>query len=445
MKRIHLIITIFFLSIVSVWAQPIKVEVTQIDGQWTLMRDGEPYYINGAGGKGDLDVLAGAGGNSVRIWSADDAQEILDAAHERGLTVMFGLWAQHERHGFDYNNEAAVQDQLEYFTEVVRKYKDHPALLLWTVGNEVDLFYTNFAVWDAVQDIAEMIHREDPNHPVATVTAGLHRQEIELIMEKCPDIDIYGVNTYQSTCSIAENLREYGWTGPYIISEWGPDGHWEVPKTEWQAPIEQSSHEKALKYQERYQCIKNDSEMCIGSYVFLWGQKQETTSTWYGLFTADGEYTEVIDYVSHSWTGEWPENRAPSLDSVLVNGMRKGEDIYLTSDEKYKATVFASDDNTTRLNYQWQIFPESDDIKAGGDVESEPVPELGLIKRQRRNQITFRAPKEEGAYRLFITVTDNAKKVAYANVPFYVNPRSDSSEQSRAIMLKTRELQIDNE
>ncbi|MFO7864865.1 MAG: glycoside hydrolase family 2 TIM barrel-domain containing protein [Salinivirgaceae bacterium] len=437
-----LIISLLIISSLGLFAQPVKVEVKQVDGKWTLLRGGEPYYINGAGGKGNLKTLARVGGNSIRIWSADEAKEVLDEAHANGLTVMFGLWVQHERHGFDYNNKEAVKGQLEYFTEVVKKYKDHPALLLWTVGNEVDLFYTNFKVWDAVQDIAKMIKEIDPNHPISTVTAGLHEREVKMIKEKCPDIDIYGINTYSEACSIADNIRNWGWEKSYIISEWGPDGHWEVPKTKWNVPIEQTSHEKAIKYQERYRCIKDDAEMCIGSYVFLWGQKQETTATWYGLFTNKGEYTEVIDYVSHGWTGKWPENRAPSLDSIKVNDKKKDDDIYLIADEKYTATVFASDDHSD-LNYQWEIFPESDDVKAGGDFENALDPVRGTIKRTKANLAHFRAPKKEGAYRIFVTVADKQGKVAYANVPFYVNPRGDEMPQSRPVMLKKRELNID--
>lgn len=112
------------------------------------------------------------------------------------MTVMLGLWVQHERHGFDYDNESKVKAQLDYFTEVVKTYKDHPALLLWGVGNEVDLFYSNTKVWNAIEDIAAMIHQIDPNHPTSTVTAGLDPAEVRLIMANAPSIDIYGINTY---------------------------------------------------------------------------------------------------------------------------------------------------------------------------------------------------------------------------------------------------------
>jgi hypothetical protein len=31
------------------------------------------------------------------------------------------------------------------------------------------------------------------------------------------------------------------WQKPYVITEWGTDGYWETPKTEWKAPYEKAS------------------------------------------------------------------------------------------------------------------------------------------------------------------------------------------------------------
>ena len=230
MKKIKLIRGIVTLALLFTcmpgFGQAIKVEVKQVDGNWQLFRGGEPYYIKGAGGLGYMEEVVERGGNSIRTWSVDDAQETLDKAHELGLTVMMGLWVQHERHGYDYDNEAANKAQLEYFTRMVKKYKDHPALLMWSIGNEVDLFYSNTKVWNVVQEIAAMIHEVDPNHPTNTVTAGLDEKEVALIMENAPDIDIYAINTYGEVGIIRDKIRASGWTGPYIIAEWGPNGHW---------------------------------------------------------------------------------------------------------------------------------------------------------------------------------------------------------------------------
>lgn len=419
-------------------AQVIPVKVEQNESGYYLTRGGEPYYVNGAGGSTYLDEVLEAGGNSIRTWAANEAGSILDEAHAKGLSVMFGLWVGHERHGFDYNDEEAVAKQLERFTNIVKKYKDHPAILLWGIGNEVDLFYSNTKVWDAIQDIAKMVHEIDPNHPTTTVTAGLDKKEVELILEKVPDLDIYSVNTYGEIADVPDNLPKYGWKGPWMITEWGPTGHWEVQKTTWGVPLEQSSKEKADIYTERYtKYIKNYKGMCIGSYVFLWGQKQETTSTWYGIFTKDGERTETYDAVYNVWRGKEPEIKSPRLDSVKLDNKQAKESIYLKATEKYSAEAFVEDfDNKTE--FDWAVVPESTDIQAGGDTEDAPEALYALVKKQVDNKATIQAPKKEGAYRLFLYAKNEEKKVAYANIPFYVVPNPDAT--AGAVQLKKRTL-----
>lgn len=414
----------------------IPVELQQgEDGSWTLLRGGEPYYIRGVGGVTYLDEAVAAGANSIRTWGAGEAIGILDAAHERGLSVVFGLWAGQERQGFDYNDGRAVAAQLAQFREVVREYKDHPAILMWGLGNENDLFYTDFKVWDALNDIAEMIHEEDPNHPVMHVTAGLDVAEVQLIMERAPAIDVYGINTYGELVGGTSDLRSYGyegpsvgvqlrragWDGPYVIAEWGPDGHWEVPKTAWGVPIEQTSHEKAQMYRIRYERgIAADPVSCIGSYAFLWGDKQETTPTWYGIFTPGGYETEVLDELQYLWTGAYPENRAPSLTAYTANGQDRYASVFVDprSQVAFEATV--TDPDGDALRYEWELLPESTDIRAGGDAETRPDAVRLDVVRRDGGALTIRAPRLEGPYRMFVYAYDGNGNVATANLPFHV-------------------------
>jgi len=441
LNRYFLLLT-FLLLVCSIQAQVVKVEITQsTSGTWQLMRGGKPYYIRGAGGDTHLDKLVSMGGNSIRTWSTDNAKEILDAAQAKGLTVMMGLWVQHERHGFDYNDQEKIAAQLEGFRKVVTDLKDHPALLLWGVGNEVDLDYKNTNVWDAINQIAQMIHQVDPNHPTCTVTAGLDKEEVRLINEKAPAIDIYGINTYGDLGNVKAGIRAAGWKGPYIISEWGPNGHWEVSKTKWGAPVEQSSSEKAKSYAERYTSyIAGDAEKCIGSYVFLWGQKQETTSTWYGLFSEKGESCEALDKLETIWTGKKPINQAPILDSVIVDKHIKGENILISAEAPFDVFAKAADPDGDDIRFLWQIIPESTDIRSGGDAESAPKALSGLMIRKKGNTAKLRAPQKEGAYRLFLTLTDGNGHYGYSNIPFYVIPRDADAKPAKAVSFKRMTL-----
>jgi beta-galactosidase/beta-glucuronidase len=99
------------------------------------------------------------------------AKRCWDEAHQYGLKVMMGIDIARERHGFDYNDPVAVQKQLEDVQTAGIALKDHPALIIWGIGNELNLLATNPKVWDAVNDISKMIHEIDPNHLTTTSLA----------------------------------------------------------------------------------------------------------------------------------------------------------------------------------------------------------------------------------------------------------------------------------
>lgn len=432
----------------SLLAQPAKVSIARDNGKWQLLKNGQPYYIKGAGGTVQLDLLVDCGGNTIRTWGIDDAQQILDEAHKKGLMVMLGMWVQHERHGFDYDNNLAVQKQIQHFKSVVDRYKNHPALLMWGIGNEVDLFYSNTKVWYSIQAIAKYIHETDPNHPTCTVTAGLDSLEVQHIREKAPDIDIYGVNTYGDIAGVPKNIGRFGWTGPYMITEWGPNGHWESPVTPWNAAIEQTSREKADVYWERYvKYIEADSQFCIGSYVFLWGQKQEYTLTWYGLFTKDNKQTEAVDNLYKLWTGKWPQTPTPSVNGLLINTKSARDSIRIAAGSLNKAVVdpallrASAEDSKNPRSYQidWKLLAESDDKKAGGDMENEATEITGITKKAKDFELQFKAPRQPGAYRLFVTI-HHKNKVAYANVPFMVKDAA-AEDGSKVLRFKKFDMQ----
>jgi Glycosyl hydrolases family 2, TIM barrel domain len=419
-----------------------KIEKTSTGFQ--LLRNGKPYYVKGVGGQVNFDDMVKIGANSFRTWGIDDAKKVLDEAQQRGLTVMLGFWLQHERHGFDYSDAAKVKVQLDHFKRMVDQFKDHPALLFWGIGNELDLEYTNPACWDAVQDIAKYIHKTDPNHPTSTVTAGLDSLEVAHILKKCPDIDIYCVNTYGDIGNVPNSIGRFGWKGPYMITEWGPNGHWESPKTVWGVSIEQSSSEKREVYESRFKdYILPNKDYCLGSYAFLWGAKQEYTETWYGLFSKENLATEPVDALEKAFLNTEIKFPTPTIKEFSINNKVAKDNIIIKADEKNEAmisAVIASSQNGSNAKYRWRIMQESTDKKNGGDKEDEATEIGGLIKKgSKGNQIVFYAPKAPGQYRLFVSVTHN-NKVAYSNIPFKVIAREANDPQVKFAQFKFTDM-----
>ncbi len=413
---------------------PAKVAIVEEDGAYGLTVNGTPYYIHGAGLEfGDIEQLAAAGANSFRTWRTDNGRstgmEVLDKAQENGLMVTMGIEIAREREGtgvgyfgFDYDDEAAIAEQVERVREEVMLYKDHPALLIWSIGNELNLGATNPKVWNAVNEISEMIHEIDPNHLTTTTLAGINKELADDIKERAPDLDLLSIQMYADIVNLPKYMDEIGWTGPYMITEWGATGHWEVGTTSWDAPIENHSSEKADLYQQRYEiAVAGEVGHCVGSYVFLWGQKQERTPTWYGMFAPTGESTEAVDVMHHIWTGTWPDNRTPRLESFQLDGKNKEDGVKLQPGQTYEAIVSSTDPDGDYLRYQWEIRYESEAVSEGGDEEE--VPELleELIAPSDGAEATVTAPSQSGAYRLFVYVYDGQGHAAHANIPFYVN------------------------
>lgn len=406
---------------------PAKVEVRHTADRYQLFVNGTPFHVRGAGLEfGNQEKLAAHGANSFRTWRTENGQQsgrqVLDRALKNGLFVTMGLDVARERHGFDYNDPATVARQLAEIRAQVLKYKDHPALLIWGIGNELNLNSKNPKVWDAVNEIARMIHEVDPNHPAMTMLAGIGRDTVEAIKTRAPALDLLGIQMYADIVNLPRYLKETGWTGPYLVTEWGATGHWEVGKTEWGAPIENDSTTKADLYLKRYQtAIASDTTQCLGSYVFLWGQKQERTPTWYGMFLPSGEETATVDTMHFIWNQAWPANRSPRLDGTWLDGKTATQNIRLKPGQRYPIKTQASDPDGDALAYRWEVMEESTDLKSGGDFETTPKTLPGLIESSARSEGSLKAPERPGAYRLFLYVLDGHGHAAHVNLPFHVD------------------------
>lgn len=396
---------------------PVRVELVQREGRWRLLRGGAPYVIKGAGGSTRLDLLAASGGNSIRTWGADDIGPLLDTADSLGLTVTIGFWMGQEQQGFDYSDPQQVARQVEQARQAILRWKDHPALLAWGLGNEMEGFKDggNPAIWAAVDSLAALAHRLDPDHPTMTVMAELGGKRVESVHRYCPHVDIVGINSYGGASSIPERYRAAGGTRPYVVCEYGAPGTWEIGRNAWGAAEEWTSTEKAGFYRRTFDALTADSGLCLGSYAFLWGWKPEATPTWYGILLPDGSRLAAADALAEAWSGRAPANRCPVIERLSLDG--PGE---VAPGARVRAGLKASDPEGDALAATWVLMRDASQYETGG-VDQAALPSFPrAIERADASGAQLRMPTGGGRYRLFVYLRDGQGGAATANVPLLV-------------------------
>ncbi len=400
-------------------AQAVPVELRESEQGWQLYRGGEPYFIHGAGGDHSLEALRAAGGNSVRTWDAgDQTKDVLDRAQALGLTVTLGIWLGHERHGFDYSDEAQVESQFQRAREIVMRYRNHPALLLWGIGNEMEGFEDgdNPAIWAAVNSIAAMVKELDPLHPTMTVTTFVHGERIDYVHRKLPSIDIHGVNAYGGAGVVPSLLRDGNATKPFVLTEFGPVGPWETGMTPWEAPLEATSSEKADFYRQSYeQAILASPGQALGAYAFLWGNKVESTTTWFGMWLEDGKRLEAVDTMSELWTGQPAARPVPTVDPLIAEQGSTGE-----PGQTLRFAATGQGDDRDGLQALWELKADSLETATGGDFRADMPVIDNAIANPSLTAADVRLPGAPGPYRLYYTLWDEHGGAATANLPLLV-------------------------
>lgn len=438
MKKLILMLTMLVIA-GSAIAQAVKTTLVESAGVYTLHRGGVPYYIKGAAANNFHVQVAAYGGNTIRTYSINDSTgRWLDSADEHGITVCLGLGVK-KLQEMNYADTAAVRVQLENMRNQVLAFKDHSAVLMWAIGNETDANYYpldtayNIAYWDALNDIAEMIHDTDTNHLTTCVLVNSDLKKMQLLKERFTALDILSINSYAPNIpGVLGNLQTAGWTKPYMITEFGPRGTWQMnpePKRKmpWGALVEQTSTEKALVYRQAYldHIAANASNNCLGGFVFVWGyQSSGDVVTWYGMYNRLGEAFGATEEMQYTWTGLYPSNRAPVIrtrDSMLFNGKRAEDTVIVEANSLNTGWVHASDPDNDSLRYEWLIIPENS-IMAGGDATASLPALPGLIVSQDADSARFTAPAAAGNYRLYVYVHDYRGKIANACIPFKVTP-----------------------
>ena len=116
-------------------------------------------------------------------------------------------------------------------------------------------------------------------------------------------------------------LPAAGGIKPYLVTEFGPPGTWEVGTTSFGAAPELTSTQKAAFYRDRvYPGCLEARGLCLGGLAFTWGFKMEATSTWYGMFLPGGDKLAAVDAMTEAWSGRPPANLCPEIRTFALRG-----------------------------------------------------------------------------------------------------------------------------
>jgi hypothetical protein len=218
-----------------------------------LLVNGEPFVVEGVGyspisiGENwqgawrdradrylvDFPLMAAGGANAVRLYAPIMSKNMLDEAWANGLFVI---------PTFNVNTVQLTcaggrAFEIDRFLEVVNKWKDHPAILFWLVGNETnanlgaaDLCTDFFPQLDAFAAAAHAA--EGANyHPVGTAM-----NDGSLLADICdpgcstdlelPNVDLWAAQLYRG-CDFGGAFVDYGakpnCNRPFIVTESGLD------------------------------------------------------------------------------------------------------------------------------------------------------------------------------------------------------------------------------
>lgn len=398
----------------------VPVRVVHTAGGYELQRGGKPYFIKGAAGVQHLNLIRDKGGNSVRIYTATYADVLMDRAQQNGLTVMFGLWMKPPYEKFDYYDPKAVAEQQEEVCRQVQRFKNHPALLIWNLGNELDNHSGDFKVYQIVNETAKMIHKLDPYHPVTTtITDGTY--SIPSIAHLCTDIDVLTINVFTKLAEQPQRIADAGWKGPYIIGEFGCRGWWETPLTSWDAPLDQSGTAKAAFLRKGYiTTIAGPRSHCLGSYVLYWGNRFEQTDMWLSMFAPTGEKTPMVDMIEQLWTNRKPANAAPQVGSITLANQQDVDDVALAPGADYPASITATDSDGDSLLVKWKVTRDVDEFHTLPQNRTAPEAITEAIRASRGLNAVVHTPILQGAYRLVVNVYDGKGSVSNNSFPFFV-------------------------
>ncbi|HEX3126689.1 MAG TPA: interleukin-like EMT inducer domain-containing protein [Thermoanaerobaculia bacterium] len=236
-------------SLVSVSGRRLVVQKRQPDGNLAAP---EIYVIHGvnwspasSGTTGDeaarrAEMVSSAASDAALLQSlhVNTVRTYLDPGLDAaGLSVLDELWARGIMVVLTVDR---ARSDLTRVQQVVSLYKDHPAVLLWSLGNEwnINLYYGNgqcnspLAAAQCTETAAQLVKSLDTNHPVSTnygeidINAdGLRLADTQnYVNNVAPSVDVWSLNIFRAETfgTLFEQWRSIS-SKPMFLGEFGTD------------------------------------------------------------------------------------------------------------------------------------------------------------------------------------------------------------------------------
>ncbi|MFD4959559.1 discoidin domain-containing protein [Microbacterium sp. NPDC058389] len=407
------------------------VAVTGTEGDWKLRVDGQPYTVRGftwGPPMGDaaqyMDAFTATGANTTRTWGTDAGTvTLLDAAAAKGVRVINGFWlvpggGPGSGGCIDYTTDANYKSTTKAdILKWVGVYKTHPATLMWNVGNESLLGLQNcysgaqleaqrVAYAQYVNEVAVAIHAADPTHPVTSTDAWTGAWPY--YRDHAPALDLLSVNSYGDICGVKGAWEAGHYGKPYIITEGGPAGEWEVPDDANGVPDQPTDLENAQGYVDAWRCIRAHAGVALGGTLFHFGLEGDLGATWFNIYPG-GNRRLAYYSIAEVWNGSAVQgNRPPRIADMTI---------------AHATSVEAGSTVTVDLPV---TDPDGDALDIVTFVNSKYIDGNGgvtwVAHEQQGSRITFTAPARVGVWKSVIYVEDGHGNVGVETRSFRVVP-----------------------
>ncbi len=378
----------------------------------------ETFQIKGVCGDSDLARLADRGVNTVRGYTLDEPavmRQKLDEAHRMGIKMIVSEWMPH--HGDNKNHEGYVwpfdynAKGDEMVADLMRRVEaigDHPAILMWGLGNEVHLDEPYLRV---VNRMSLAIHAKFPNQLTSLTMINAKPDDLAKIKKFAPDLDVLGIQAY-SRGAVRGGIKntEKHWGKPFYMSEFNTNGPWNFGKTPWGVELDEPVSKKVSDLKDCYVAI-DESPLCLGSTVFVWGHYPSgDRPTYFGLLLDSnpegqketGSFAHLLttpqaDVMTEHFTGR-PilGNRAPVLSKLEFDGGAKSR--LAQPGEPLPLDLAAEDSNGDPVEFvTWILKAKTKKVTNFAGPFSQPSGENAVVN----------APTTPGEYLVMVYAFDN--------------------------------------